>query len=44
LATNPDLDDNNVDDSGGGDAPLIDLNDANVKKLLAKAKRRVFDL
>jgi RNA polymerase primary sigma factor len=40
LATNPDLDDNNVDDSGGGDAPLIDLNDANVKKLLAKAKRR----
>jgi RNA polymerase primary sigma factor len=40
LATNPDLDDNNVDDSSGGDAPLIDLNDANVKKLLAKAKRR----
>ncbi len=25
-----------------GDAPLIDLNDANVKKLLAKAKRRGF--
>jgi RNA polymerase primary sigma factor len=40
LATNPDLDDNNADDSSGGDAPLIDLNDANVKKLLAKAKRR----
>ena len=40
MATNPDLDDNNVDDSSGGDAPLIDLNDANVKKLLAKAKRR----
>ena len=40
LATNPDLDDNNVDETSGGDAPLIDLNDANVKKLLAKAKRR----
>ena len=40
LATNPDLDDNTVDDNNGGDAPLIDLNDANVKKLLAKAKRR----
>jgi RNA polymerase primary sigma factor len=40
LATNPDLDDNNVDDSSGGDSPLIDLNDASVKKLLAKAKRR----
>ncbi|MBL0924998.1 MAG: RNA polymerase sigma factor RpoD [Sphingomonadaceae bacterium] len=26
----------------GGDAPLIDLNDATVKKLLAKAKRRGF--
>ncbi|MFZ1738489.1 RNA polymerase sigma factor region1.1 domain-containing protein, partial [Sphingorhabdus sp.] len=26
--------------STGGDAPLIDLNDAQVKKLLAKAKRR----
>ncbi len=26
----------------GGDAPLIDLNDASVKKLLAKAKRRGF--
>ena len=25
-----------------GDAPLIDLNDATVKKLLAKAKRRGF--
>ena len=25
-----------------GDAPLIDLNDASVKKLLAKAKRRGF--
>ena len=25
-----------------GDAPLIDLNDANIKKLLAKAKRRGF--
>jgi RNA polymerase primary sigma factor len=35
LATNPE-----VEDGEGGDAPLIDLNDANVKKLLAKAKRR----
>ncbi len=39
MATNPDLDDDNTDDNGG-DAPLIDLNDAQVKKLLAKAKRR----
>ena len=29
-----------MDDGAGGDAPLIDLNDAQVKKLLAKAKRR----
>jgi RNA polymerase primary sigma factor len=35
LATNP-----NIEDEDGGDAPLIDLNEANVKKLLAKAKRR----
>jgi RNA polymerase primary sigma factor len=35
LATNPEM-----EDDAGGDAPLIDLNDANVKKLLAKAKRR----
>jgi RNA polymerase primary sigma factor len=34
LATNPEHDED------GGDAPLIDLNDAQVKKLLAKAKRR----
>lgn len=32
----PDMDEGNA----GGDAPLIDLNDAQVKKLLAKAKRR----
>ena len=33
----------NEEDIGeNGDAPLIDLNDANVKKLLAKAKRRGF--
>jgi RNA polymerase primary sigma factor len=38
LATNPEIDDSEGND--GGDAPLIDLNDANVKKLLAKAKRR----
>ena len=36
MATTTD-DDSSVDT---GDAPLIDLNDANVKKLLAKAKRR----
>jgi RNA polymerase primary sigma factor len=35
VATQPE-----VEDSAGGDAPLIDLNDAQVKKLLAKAKRR----
>jgi RNA polymerase primary sigma factor len=35
LATNPEM-----EDGEGGDAPLIDLNDAQVKKLLAKAKRR----
>ncbi len=35
MATQPDIEDNT-----GGDAPLIDLNDAQVKKLLAKAKRR----
>jgi RNA polymerase primary sigma factor len=35
LATNPEM-----EDGTGGDAPLIDLNDASVKKLLAKAKRR----
>jgi RNA polymerase primary sigma factor len=35
LATNPE-----IEEGEGGDAPLIDLNDANVKKLLAKAKRR----
>ncbi|MFM2022256.1 MAG: polymerase sigma factor RpoD [Pseudomonadota bacterium] len=29
-----------MEDGAGGDAPLIDLNDAQVKKLLAKAKRR----
>ena len=33
----------NEEDIGeNGDAPLIDLNDATVKKLLAKAKRRGF--
>ncbi len=35
MATNPD-----IDEAEGGDSPLIDLNDASVKKLLAKAKRR----
>jgi RNA polymerase primary sigma factor len=33
---------NEEDMNEGGDAPLIDLNDATVKKLLAKAKRRGF--
>ena len=33
---------NEEDMSENGDAPLIDLNDATVKKLLAKAKRRGF--
>jgi RNA polymerase primary sigma factor len=36
LATRADKD----DQTENGDAPLIDLNDANIKKLLAKAKRR----
>jgi RNA polymerase primary sigma factor len=35
LATQPEM-----EDGAGGDAPLIDLNDASVKKLLAKAKRK----
>lgn len=35
MATQPEM-----EDGTGGDAPLIDLNDAQVKKLLAKAKRR----
>ncbi|MEP7350811.1 MAG: RNA polymerase sigma factor RpoD [Sphingorhabdus sp.] len=33
---------NEEDTNENGDAPLIDLNDASVKKLLAKAKRRGF--
>ena len=33
---------NEEETSENGDAPLIDLNDASVKKLLAKAKRRGF--
>ncbi len=41
MATQPDIDDGTDGAEGvGGDAPLIDLNDAQVKKLLAKAKRR----
>ncbi len=35
MATQPEM-----EEGEGGDAPLIDLNDAQVKKLLAKAKRR----
>ena len=35
-------DENEEDIGENGDAPLIDLNDATVKKLLAKAKRRGF--
>src|SRR3982751_7071930 len=31
-----------VDTAEAGDAPLIDLNDASVKKLLARAKKRGF--
>ena len=27
-------------DTDGGDAPLIDLNDASIKKLIARAKKR----
>ena len=38
MATRANEDDTNEN----GDAPLIDLNDATVKKLLAKAKRRGF--
>ncbi len=30
----------NGDDKDGGDAPLIDLNEASIKKLIARAKRR----
>ncbi len=32
--------DENTGGSEGGDAPLIDLNDASIKKLIARAKRR----
>ena len=35
-----DDDELNVDDKEGGDAPLIDLNEASLKKLIARAKRR----
>ena len=31
-----------VDTADAGDAPLIDLNDASVKKLIARAKKRGF--
>ncbi|HJP67654.1 MAG TPA: RNA polymerase sigma factor RpoD [Sphingomicrobium sp.] len=31
-----------IDTADGGDAPLIDLNDASVKKLIARAKKRGF--
>ncbi|MDE8653637.1 RNA polymerase sigma factor RpoD [Novosphingobium album (ex Liu et al. 2023)] len=33
-------DDNNADKNDGNDAPLIDLNEASIKKLIARAKRR----
>jgi len=29
-----------ADTNEGGDAPLIDLNDASIKKLVARAKKR----
>jgi RNA polymerase primary sigma factor len=32
--------DDNIGGNEGGDAPLIDLNEASVKKLIARAKRR----
>ena len=35
-----DEDDISVGDKDGGDAPLIDLNEASIKKLIARAKRR----
>ena len=31
-----------IDTADGGDAPLIDLNDASVKKMIARAKKRGF--
>src|SRR5215470_5880798 len=31
---------NNGGDSGDGDAPLIDLNEASLKKLIARARKR----
>ena len=30
----------NGKDTGGDDAPLIDLNEASIKKLISKAKRK----
>ena len=35
-----DEDDISVGEKEGGDAPLIDLNEASIKKLIARAKRR----
>ena len=35
-----DEDENTGGVNEGGDAPLIDLNDASIKKLIARAKRR----
>jgi RNA polymerase primary sigma factor len=40
LATRANENEDDINESG--DAPLIDLNDASIKKLLAKAKRRGF--
>ena len=42
MATRANSNEEAEDAGEGGDAPLIDLNDASVKKLLAKAKRRGF--
>ena len=37
-------DDNTTNGSGNDDAPLIDLNEATIKKLVAKGKRKGVEL
>jgi RNA polymerase primary sigma factor len=40
IGTGMSEDDIEIESAGGGDEPLIDLNDADVKKLIARAKKR----
>ena len=40
MATKKQEETETTDREDGGDAPLIDLNEASIKKLIARAKRR----